>query len=118
MFSQGVLPEIRAWKNIFFFFFFKSQLLKQPQRVEWKKNQAELSGEMEHSKSQAMMQVSPSRVWLLGTPSSSVLPVTCHPSSHSTGGVDHREDPERAGWPLPYRFALFPYLLFFPPDPS
>ena len=22
MFSQGVLPEIRAWKNLFFFFFF------------------------------------------------------------------------------------------------
>lgn len=64
-----------------------------------------------------MMQASPSGVWLLGTPSSSVLLVICLSSSRSVVGVDHREDPEWADWPLLYGFALLPYLLFPRTDP-
>ena len=72
---------------------------------------------MEHRKFQAMMQASPSGVWLLGTPSSSVLLAIYLPNSCSTVGVDRREDPERAAWPLLYGFALLPYLLLSRTDP-
>ena len=115
MFSQGVLPEIRAWKHLFFFFLIPIVEAAPEGRMEEKSGRTFWRNGAQQVPSN---EVSPSGVWLLGTPSSSVLPVTCHPSSRSTGGVDHREDPERAGWPLPYGFALLPYLLFSPPDSS